>query len=108
MAAGLAEGQSAVTLLTLYECTIATGISSIKAHNGIHASIHGGTADIYGITSATQPTALSEMDLNAENTGVSGIIPFGIVPKYIAVKENTPTPVVVFSGINLKAVGTVS
>lgn len=63
--------------------------------------INSGTVSVYGSDSATQPTALSQMTLNTENTGVSGIKEFGLVPKYIAIVQASGTTTELVSyGIN--------
>ena len=106
----LDRGDTTITLLNLYRCSVKAGISGIKRRNKIQASINGGgTADIYGLTSATEPANLSDMDLPAENTGVKGIIPFEAVPMYIAVKQNAATvSEVIFTGIEATFVKTIT
>jgi hypothetical protein len=71
--------------------------------------VNSGTVNIYSSGSATQPTALSQMTLRTEETGVSGSSPFGAVPKYIAIIQASGTSTEITSdGIEIQDLGAIS
>lgn len=89
----------------VFETTLAlsrlyrTGAAGSKAKARLF--INSGTVSVYGSDSATQPASLAAMTLNTENTGVSGIVKFDVVPKYIAiVQESGTTTELVSYGLN--------
>lgn len=74
--------QKDVSVGRLYECELV----KFGPLNQLLPSIEvvGGTVDVYGSHLLDAPTALSQMSVDADNPGVSGIVPFQVVPKYIA------------------------
>lgn len=106
---GLERRQRLLSLGTLYQTGIMEDDIVIGEQRYPNLFINSGTVDVYGSNSATQPTSLSSMVLNDENTGVSGIVKFEIVPKWIAIVQNTGTTTELVSyGINASAMGAIS
>jgi hypothetical protein len=78
---------------------------------GEKASLYfkGGTVSVYGSDSNTEPTALSDMSLSAENTGVAGVQAFSYIPKYIAIVQASGTTTEITSfGIEFDDLGAIS
>lgn len=68
--------------------------------------INSGTVDVYGSGCFTQPTSLSELTLEEENTAVDGFDTFDLIPTYIVVKQNAGTSTeIVVSGLKLNDLG---
>ena len=67
--------------------------------------IAGGTVTVYGSNKDDAPTALADMSADADNPDISGLVPFALVPKYLAF-TGTATRVTIV-GIQVKALGTI-
>ena len=62
--------------------------------------IKGGSVDIYGSGSKTQPSQISDMILNVENSNISGYDSFDIIPKYIYITQKSgETTEIVLGGL---------
>lgn len=71
--------------------------------------VNAGTVDVYGSGCLTQPTSLSEMTLEDENTAVDGFDIFECIPEYICVKQNTgETTEIVVAGLKVIDLGELS
>lgn len=51
--------------------------------------VRNGTINMYGSNADFKPSSLTEMSLDAADTGIRGSISFGSMPKWIAYAENT-------------------
>lgn len=99
--------QKAIELDKLYEVEIGSNAGTEQLRQSLF--IKGGTVDVYGSNSATEPTSYSDMELREQDTDLKGVIPFDTIPRYIAVKENTATVTeLILSGVGCKELGTVS
>lgn len=68
--------------------------------------IDSGSIDIYSSNSKTQPTQLSDMTLNTEDTNVTGIMALDIIPRWIYIDQNTGTSTeIVSTGIDVESKG---
>lgn len=71
--------------------------------------INSGSIDIYCSDSATQPTALSQMTLNASDTAIIGKNIIECLGTYMALKQNTGTSTeIIISGIEAQNLGAIS
>ena len=59
------------------------------SHDNRNLVIRNGTANIYGSNANDRPSALSEMDLATEDTGVRNTKGLPNLPKWIAYEDNT-------------------
>lgn len=66
---------------TLYETTINNSAAALQGAVNVFANA---ATTIYGSNSATQPTALSQMFADTDNAGFTGIMPFTVLPRWIA------------------------
>jgi hypothetical protein len=83
---------------TLYE--IKEGYYSAEDEvKSINVEIVGADCNIYGSNKGTAPTTLSEMSLEADSPQ-SGILPFGVVPRYLAI-SGSPTSIIL-TGIEIE------
>lgn len=100
--------QRSIELNTIYEVVILNN-SGKQEQNEINIEAKGGTIDILGYNGATENPVEADMTLQSSNTGVEGIEPFDVVPRYILVKQNTGTTTeITLSGIEIvRTVGTV-
>ena len=100
----LEEYQVSIDLDNLYEVKKKGGVSGSEQLNP-SIFINVGDVDIYGYNGATEPTSYATMGaLQASNTAVGGTIAFDVIPKYIAVKQNTGTTTeIVLSGVEIVA-----
>ena len=103
----LLGGQQAASLDTLYQCEQVT--SGLFGQKNSNIFINSGTVDVYHSNSATQPTALSDMVLSTDDTAIGGATEFNIVPKYIAIVQNTGTTTeIVLSSVKITSLGAIS
>ena len=71
--------------------------------------INKGTVDVYGSGCLTQPTQLSDMTLEQENTAVDGFDTFDCIPEYVCVKQNTgESTEIVVAGLKVTDLGELS
>lgn len=104
--------------LRTYETAVQLGrLYEIKKRGGLHGaetitpyvSVNTGSVDIHAVTSATQPTALSEMPLADVDTGVSATREVMTAVRYISFKQNTGTTTeIVLSGIEVEDLGAIA
>lgn len=100
--------QTAMTLSRLYDASKAQ-ISGDSDQMVPNLYINSGTVDVYGSNSATKPANLAAMTLDTENTGVSGVNAFSIIPRWIAVKQNGgATTELVATGLELEDQGAIA
>ncbi len=104
----LKEYQSALSLDTLYEVKLAP-INQVNEM--INPSLWADdTISIYASDGATQPSALADMTLSADETDVSGKLVFGegvsSVPRYIAITGSATE--IIASGISAVSLGSIS
>lgn len=105
----LKEYETAVQLDTLYEVTKKGGVSGLGNTINPYISVNSGSIDIYAITSATQPTTLSEMTLADADTGVVATRDIATVVRYIAFKQNAGTSTeIIVSGLELTNLGAIA
>ena len=95
----LTGNQTALTLSHLYSISEQGTATANNPFRQIQPNlfVNSGTVSVYGYNGATKPTALSGMVLNSTPTVVAGILPFDILPTYIAVVQvsGTSTEVVI-------------
>jgi hypothetical protein len=104
----LKEYQSVVMLGRLYEANLRGGVSGSEQ---ITPSlwINSGSIDVYSSNSAAQPTLLSQMTLNTDDTGVQGISSFFVIPRWLAVVQNAGTSTeIVAAGLEIKNLAAIS
>lgn len=100
--------QATLELGRLYEVSQKGPIQGVEQKEP-NIFINSGGVNIYGSNSATEPTALSQMALTADNTNVEGQAAFGFIPRYIAITQNTGmTTELVVSGLQARNVGPIS
>lgn len=103
--------QEILQLNTLYLCSgVNIDNTSIKVdtvyQNVPNIWIKGGSVDIYLSNDTTKPNLVSDMTLNAEDTGVSGCKEINVVTRWIYIKQNTSTTTkIIASGIDVEAYG---
>lgn len=96
----LDHNQQTLTLNTLYKVD-ALSESDIQRDLAASLWVNDGSVDLYGSDSATQPTSLAEMTLNAGDTGIEGKRQILTVCNYIAVVQNTGTTTeIILSGVS--------
>ena len=96
--------QKDVTLGHVYECELV----KFGPLNQLLPSIEvvGGTVNVYGSHKLDKPASLAEMSLDADNPDVSGIVPFQVVPKYLAF-TGTATRVTI-NGMKVEDMGAIA
>ena len=85
------KGQTTIELDTLYEASKMVGITKIDEQLETNLFVNSGTVNVYGSNSGTQPVSIATMTLNSENTAVGGIVPFKVIPRWIAIVQNSGT-----------------
>lgn len=71
--------------------------------------INKGTVNVYGSGCLTQPTHLSDMTLEQENTAVDGFDTFDCIPEFICVTQNAGTTTeIVVAGLKVTDLGELS
>lgn len=85
----LLDTQQKLELDILYK----TSLVGAESYNQINPNIFikDGAVDIYGSNSEEKPASISEMILEIQDTNKTGLEAFDIVPRYIAIKQNTGT-----------------
>lgn len=95
-----------IQLNHLYQITLPL---SYNGHQGAFKPflfINSGTVDVYGSSSLTQPTSLSNLVLEGDATAIEGYGIFELIPSYIVVKQNTGTTTeIILSGLEVKDLG---
>lgn len=86
----LLSNQKEVQLDTLYEVR-ANGFVNNYRSLVDSVCIKGGSIDIYGIDSATQPALLSDLQLDPSATALSGTEAFEVLNRYVVFKQNSGT-----------------
>lgn len=105
----LLTGQNTLTLSTLYEARSAVTGEIMESQLEPNIFINSGSVDIYGSNSATQPANLAAMVLTTGNTNVAGVEAFGVIPRWIAVVQNTGTTTeLVASGVRVTGRGAIA
>lgn len=99
--------------MALFEETLSLGtlykVGPIGPQGQTRLFVNSGTVNVYGSDSLTQPTAISEMTLNAENENVSGVLSFGVIPKWLAITQNSGTTTELVSyGVAVVGLGAIS
>lgn len=98
----LKEYQTFLELNKLYEVKERGGVSGTEQLKP-NIYIKGGSVDIYGSNSATEPTGFADMGLTSNDTNVSAVKGLDVLPRYIAIQENTATvSEIVVSGIDVE------
>lgn len=104
----LDHNQQTLTLNTLYKVD-ALSESDIQRDLAASLWVKDGSVNLHGSDSATQPTSLAEMTLNAEDTGLAGKNEVSTVCNYIALTQNSGTTTeVILSGIAGTGLGAIS
>jgi hypothetical protein len=83
--------QQAISLNKLYKVNKKPVLSGESEQLVTNLYVNSGNVDVYGYNGATEPSSLSDMVLNHENTEVYGTIPFFAIPSYIAIVQNEGT-----------------
>lgn len=101
--------KTALAVGTLYRVGRIRGEKNVGPQGVPNLWINSGTVSVYGSNSVTTPTALSQMTLNAENTGVSGVVEFNLVPTFIAITQasGTTTELIAY-GLVVESLGAIS
>lgn len=95
-----------IQLNHLYSVALPLSYNSQQGAFKPYIYINSGTVDVYGSGGLSQPTSLSELTLEDENTAVDGFDIFDLIPTYILVKQNTGTSTeIVVSGLRLNDLG---
>ena len=99
------EYQRALALSTLYKVTKKGGTSGSEMLAPT-IWVDTGSVDIYGHSGATQPAAIADMSLSADDTALEGTIKLSALPTYILVAQNTGiTTELVATGIEIEDLG---
>lgn len=106
----LKEYQTALEKSKLYEVSLRGGVSG--RGETLNASLWtDGTISVYGSDSATEPAALSDMVLGADETNVTGKLVFAggtsSIPRYIAI-TSAGTPEIIATGLSITDLGAIS
>jgi len=106
----LEKYERSLSLSTLYRIGKTNTLLGFIGPQGLpNLSIEDGTVDVYGSNSATQPATLADMRVSVDTTGVYGVVPFGVVPKWIAIVQNSGTTNEVVSyGIDVQNFGAIA
>jgi hypothetical protein len=100
--------QQIIQLSTLYKLS-KNNNNNVRKQIAHSYWINSGTVDVYTSDSATQPTALSNMTLNSEDTNVGGKNAFGELASYIAFVQNTGTTTeLILNNVNAESLGSIS
>lgn len=105
----LEKYQESLSLGRLYRAGRILNLEYLHPQGLPNIGIDSGTINVYGSQSPTQPASISAMTLNAENSGVSGINSFQVVPKWIAFTQASGTTTEIISfGIEVSDEGSIS
>lgn len=98
--------QKQINLDTLYEVSLNGAAASDQLKQNIY--VNSGAVDIYTSNSATAPTYLNDMVLDATSSNLSGIVPFLVIPNYIAIVQKSGTSAeIILSGLETKSLGSI-
>jgi len=102
--------QRSLSLGRLYRASIINRGNENQGESIVpYAYFKGGAVNVYGSGSPVQPTTLSEMTLNAAETGITGVQPFGTVPQWIAIVQNSGTTSEITTyGVEVQDIGAIS
>lgn len=109
---GLAEGADKKCLLKTQQRVEANKVYMIEHDpEGDYPRLYvgeEGTVSVYGSDSETLPVAFTEMNLPSENTDVTGLLLFGMLPKYVAFEITDGTPEILVNNCKLTEVGEIA
>lgn len=95
--------QKQLSLDTLYKVNLDYHAAADQVQPNIF--INSGTINIYAYNGATEPDYLNDMVLQSTSTNLSGLIPFSVIPTYIAITQNTGTSSeIISSGLEIVTV----
>lgn len=75
-------GQLSLELDTLYELDLSESLTRKQLVPNIEVN---GACTIYGSNSTTKPASLAAMSKDSSNEDFTGIMPFGVLPRWIAI-----------------------
>ena len=104
----MSDGKVEIALNRLYKSNKGIGINKVDLQLNPNIFINSGTVNIYGSNSKIQPTSVSDMTLNAENTAINGVVLFDVIPTWIAITQNSGTTTeIVLTGVNAQDKGSI-
>lgn len=96
--------QTELQLNTLYKVSAKGGINGTEQIKP-NIWVKTGSVDVYGSNYSEQPTIITDMRLHANNTNIFSE-PFGVIPTYIYIVENTATATgIIVSGLDVENLG---